>query len=643
MAYDEAGVEKRWIHAQSVVRYRRMAQSELIRQCIQIANRYNADIAIPVLGTDPDTSKPNLSPALVNEAIDAPAIRAASTNPTILCPWLHDSTLSRDRAARRRKILASTYWRSNFHLMRRRFFRHLAGYAMGSVCIIPDDKFRDGMPLARIALRNPLMTYADPQSPEELDLVTDVGYIHQQSCSWIRARYPRSRQEYNGTLPMMADGDPTGEMYDILEWIDKDYVLIGILGKSLTPEVTAVPQREAAGQAQLLTSYPNRVGLTPAIAPSVITLDKVISRLTHMIGKADLLSYLWELDIAQTQKAMAPDRYVIAGDDQEPEIVSNEGRWADGRTGQVNLLKGVKAVGELRGAPDPNNMARLSALERNARQETGLIGAMTGETNGYSGQLRTGRGIDSLMSASVDPAIAELQEIGASAMTVLNEAIFATYSGYYDKREFVVFSGWQGDRGMAEFTPATDIETRANQVYYPLPGTDAYAQTVQLAQMVQAEMMSRASARRLHPWIDDADAEERGMAEERIDALTWQALAQRASQGGLPPIDAAELITQIKKGLPIEEAIIAAEKAAQDRQATESTEGEPTAVPPGSPAAQPGLGNPGEGGEAGATPGPQPQMTPQMLMQALASKGGPPARATPGGGSPLPVPAGAPA
>lgn len=634
--YDEDTAQKRWRTAQDVVRYRRSAQSQLIAQCIAIANRYNADIAVPVLGNDPDSAKPNLSPALINEAIDAPAIRAASTNPMILCPWLTDSTLSRDRADRRRKILASTYWRSNFHLLRRRFFRHLAGYAMGSVCVVPEDSYRDDMPLAKIVLRNPLMTYADPQSPECLDLVTDVGYVHQQSASWIRARYPRSRQEFNGSIPPLGDGDPTGEMYDLLEWVDGDYVLIGIMGKTLTRETTAVPLRESSGDQQLLTWYPNRIGLTPAIAPSVITLDKVISRLTHMIGKADLLSYLWELDIAQTQKAMAPDRYVIAADGETPEIVSNDGRWADGLTGQVNLLSGVKAVGELSGKPDPNNMARLSALERNARQETGLIGAMTGETSGYSGQLRTGRGIDSLMSASVDPAIAELQEIGATALTVLNEAIFATYTGYFGAKKFVVFSGWSGDRKMCEFTPNADIETRANQIYYPLPGTDAYAQTVQLAQMVQAEFLSRDSARRMHPWIDDAESEKQGLAEERIDMLTWQALAQRAAQGGLAPIDAAELIKQIKEGKSIEVAIVAADDVARERQSSTEQPAEP-----GSPEAMPGLSPPGvEGAEAGG-PQPQAELTPQALLAALGQKGAPPLSAAQGGGSPMPVPAGA--
>ncbi len=635
VTYSEEAAKTRWQDtAVNVVRQRRSSQSVLIQQCIEVANRYNADFAIPVMGTEPDTAKPVLSPALINEAIDVPAIRAASTNPTILCPWLADTGAARDRSIARRKLLASTYYRSRWDRGRRRFFRHIAGYAMGSIVVIPEETTREGYPLAKVALRNPLTTYADPQSPEDLDLPTDVGFVHQLSASKLRARYPRARAEYGGCIPPLEQGDPVGEMYDVLEWIDDQYVLIGVMGRSYSQDA----RREPMGDAQLLSWFPNRCGLVPAICPTIVTLDKLVSRLTHMIGKSDLLAYLIELDIAQSQKAMAPDRYAISDDDGVAEIVSNGGIWQDGRTGQINLLNHVKAIGELRGAPDPMNIQRQQYIERNARQETGLIGAVTGETSGYSGSLRTGRGIDSLMSAAVDPAIAELQEIGAGALTILNEAIFAVYKTYWPSRQFCVFSGWPGDRGMAKFTPNEDIDTTANMVYYPLPGTDAYAQTVQLSQMVQAEMLSKSSARRMHPWIDDADAEEKILAEERIDSLTWQALAQRAAQGGIPPIDAAELIKQIKAGEPIEQAIIKAETAAKERQATEDAEGNPTAVAPGSPEAQPGLGTPGEGAEAGAAPAQQ--LNAQMLMQALA-QGGPPGGGAPAGAAP--VPAGAPA
>lgn len=641
ITYSEESAKARWQDtAVPVVRMRRQAQSVLIAQCIQIANRYNADFAIPVLGTDPDTPHPVLSPALINEAIDVPAIRASSTNPTILCPWLSETQIARDRATARRKILASTYYRSHWDRARRRFFRHIAGYAMGSVVVIPEEDNRSGYPLARVALRNPLTTYADPQNPEDLDLPQDVGFVHQMSGSLLRAKYPRCREEYGGMVPPLEKGmQPAGEMWDVLEWCDDQYTLIGIMGRSYSPS----PLREPVGAPQLLSWYPNRCGLVAAICPTVVTLDKVVSRLTHMIGKSDLLAYLWELDIAQAQKAMAPDRYVIASEDAEPQIVSNGGRWVDGRTGEVNLLKGVHQVGELRGNPDPMNLQRMGALERNARQETGLVGPVGGETSGMSGSLRTGRGIDSLMSAAVDPAIAELQEIGANALTILNEAIFAVHEHYWPDRKFVVFSGWPGDRGMCEFTPSKDIDTHANLVFYPLPGTDAYAQTVQLSQMVQAEMMSRASARRMHPWIDDADAMEKELAEERIDSLSWQSIAQRASSGGIPPVDMANLYKLLKGGMSIEDAIIQADQDAQDRQATQDAAGNPTGVAPGAPEAQVGLATPGEAAPAGVAQ-PPPQVTPQSLLAALASKSAaPPGTAPAGGGSPLPVPAGAPA
>lgn len=643
--YTLEGAQRRWDDvAVPVVKQRRHQQSAHIAQCIQIANRYNADYAVPVMGNDPDTANPVLSPAIINEAIDVPAIRASSTNPMIRCPWLSDKTdVSRERAETRRKILASTYHRSGWDRARRRFFRHVAGYAMGSLAVVPEESKgrRDGMPLARIILRNPLCTYADPRSPEELDLCNDVGFVHQMSASALRARYPRSRSEnYGGVVPPIEANGSLGELWDVLEWMDQDYTLIGIMGRSYSES----PFREPAGAIQLLSWFPNRTGLVPAIAPTIITLDKIVSRLTHMIGKADVLSYLMELDIAQMQRSIAPDRYVIAGENEEPTIVSNGGQWVDGRTGQINIVKGARLIGEVSGKPDPNNLARMQFLERNARNETGLVGAVGGETGGFDGGLRTGRGIDSLMAASVDPAVAELQEIGAQALTILNEGIFAMYQEYWPQQKFVVFSGWPGDRGICTFTPATDIETRFNLVYYPLPGADQYAMTVQLSQMVAAEMMSKSTARRMHPWIDEADDEEQLLDIERITSLVWQALAARAAQGGLPPIDAAGLIGFIRAGKTIEEAITLEEAAARARQASTTDQGQPVGGAPTGPAAMPGLGNPGEGSAAGAAPPPGQPVNAQALLAALTSKTGPPpGTAPPGGGSQLPVPTGAPA
>ena len=61
-------------------------------------------------------------------------------------------TMPETMSVERRKILAATYYRSRFQLLRRRFFRHLAGYAMGSLVIVPDDsppRRMPGLPLQR--------------------------------------------------------------------------------------------------------------------------------------------------------------------------------------------------------------------------------------------------------------------------------------------------------------------------------------------------------------------------------------------------------------------------------------------------------------------------------------------------------------
>lgn len=611
--YESDTAQRKFLDAVAITESRRSQQSALIQGMVQIANRYNAEYAIPVMGNDPDTPQPVLSPNLIAEAVDQPAVRASSVNPTVLCPWLHNSDLSRARANTRRKIISSTYSRSKFNLLRRRMYRQIAGFGMASIVCLPDENgCRDGQPLARISLRNALSTYADPQAPEDIDIPSNVGFVHQMSGSALRNQFPQSRQEYGGVIPLNMANDPVTELWDVLEWIENDYVLIGIQGKSYSQN----PYREPIGASQLLKWYPNRCGVVPAVTPMIITLDKMIARLTQMIGKSDLLAYLWELDIAQMQRAVAPDRYAIARDDERPEIVSNDGHWMDGRTGEMNLLAGVGAVGELRGAPDPNNIARMNAVEQNARQESGLVGPLGGQTSGMSGQLRTGRGIDTLLSASVDPKIAEMQEIAATSLGILNEIIFSMYTSYWGERRFTVFSGWPGDRGMVEFIPKVDIETNVNTVYYPLPGTDAYTQTVQLGQMKQAGMISDDTARRLHPWIDDADAEKLMIEEERIETLTWSALAMRAQNGEVSPVIAAELIKRIRTGESIEEAILNVQEAEQKKQANvdqqpQTPEQAAAAAQPGNPALAGPQAQPGVPGGQG-TP-----LSPAQLISAL--------------------------
>lgn len=618
-----------WDEARAIVQIRRSEQSALIRRMVEVRDRYNGEFQLPLPTDELDLDRPIAIPALVNEAVDMPAMHAASTTPAIHCPALDVSKESGKRsveyAMRRRRLLGATYFHSGWALAQRRFLRHIAGYGWGAAMVVPDDESR----MPRVVVRDPLTTYPEPHAPEDVRPPGNIGCVHSMTAQRLVRTYPVASSAWiddvggRGIIDTSRSGWE-GELWDLLEWVDDENVYIGIIGRH-----TAEEDQEdiySSGAGQLLRRWPNRAGMVAAVAPQILTLDKIISRVHHMVGKSDLLGWLLDLDIAATEKAIFPDKWAVAAGNETPQIVTNAGKWSDGRTGDINLLSGVSNIGELRGAPDPNNLARFNQIERNARTDGGIISPFFGET---SGALRTGRGIDSLMGAAIDPRIHEMHDIAAAAMTTLNEGIFETFKGYYPSRSYVIFSGWPGDQGHVEFTPTEHIESTENVVEYPIPGADGYQLTVSLAQLVQAGLMSRTSARIKHPHIPDAEAEERRILEEELNDIARMSLQQRAAQG-IPPADLAIIIEEFRNKGTINDALIAAQERIQNRQATEAPEPEPGQIT--APAAQPGLAAPGEGAEqplpqggGGAAP-----LDPASLLAAvMGGRGGGP---TPPGG-----------
>jgi hypothetical protein len=124
-----------------------------------------------------------------------------------------------------------------------------------------------------------------------------------------------------------------------------------------------------------------------------------------------------------------------------------------------------------------------------------------------------------------------------------------------------------------------------------------------IGQMMGAKLISRRYARILHPHVLDPEGDERQMLIEDLNQAQLESLVQRASTPpGIPPADFAMLIQKVYDGMPLHEAVMAAEQAAQARQAAL-----PPAPAPGmaaAPEAMPGLANPGEGAEAGGGGGP---------------------------------------
>lgn len=598
---------------------RRLAQTPLLDRMIEVRDRYDGDVIVPVPDMDDDVPLNSLAPLLIAEAVDFRAQYAAQVPPTILVPALSPGKAtgvrSTEFAARRRKALAWTWDKSWWELVAGRMFRHLAGYAT-SVLVVDLD-FERRRP--NISTRDPLSAYPEPKAAEDLTLPRNVGFITGRSVEWLHHFYPQTHPDVGGNVVKGAgfatSASEEGELWDVVEWMDEDDIVLGVLGpRDAFHSWTAEPIRFC----QELTRYPNLLGRCPAVIPRAVTMSRIVSQLSNVIGHSDVMAKLMYLDIRATERSVFPSRFVLAKSGQQPRLV--DGEWHEGETGLTNLVVDADTIGELRGQPDPNNKATMDRVERNMRVSSGLVPQAGGETYGA---LRTGRGIDSLSGIALDPKTAELHRVAERYLGEVNELVLLAFRKRWPSRSYSV--GSPLDPEVVEFVPETHVELDRdgqlyleNRVHYPLPGLDDINATQVIGQMVGAQLIPLSDGRRMHPHIHDPEGAERKLIVEQLNALAMAALGQRASQGGLPPEDMANIIRLVVEGKPIHEAIAEANQIASERQASA-----PPPAPEGmvaAPEEMPGLAMPGEGAEMGAptiAPPPEGLQNLQALAQAL--------------------------
>lgn len=556
-----------WDDIYTIMQDRKAANGPILNQMITVRDRYNGDWIVPYLTKEEAPELPPLTPAIISETIDNFGMRAGSVVPAVFCPAIdptkQSGRRSREYANTRRRIITGTYHKSRMQLLLRKAYRHLAGYATAALVVVPDFEYE----LPCVKVRDPLNTYPDPRTGEDFSNPENIGFVFAKSAAWIRSNWPAAR----AAIPDTADGD---DMWEMIEWIDEEHIVVGLLGPRQTNYYQFI--QEPWRHTLELARWPNRVGMVTAICPQRVTLDRIASQLVHVTGITDLMARMMALDIMAKEKSIFPDRYVLGRSGAVPQIVG--GDWKDGRTGDMNLVLDADGIGSLPFAPDPTSAQAIDRLERNARVSSGLVPQMGGETYGA---LRTGRGIDALMGAAVDPRIQEMQEVMQAHLPHLNEVILETYKRYWGSKKFTMVSGWPSDSGEVVFTPNEHIETSANTVSYPIAGADVQSTNIILGQLLGADAISRKTFRERHPWIDDAASESARVDEETFERAAMQSLLAQAQTGQLPLIFLAE-IEQARRQDPngdIFTAIQVADQAMRERQAAQAEAQSPEAQP----------------------------------------------------------------
>lgn len=586
-----------WMTIWSLIEQRREHNSPVLSQMIEVRDRYNADWVVPDVSKEVAPDLPPLTPALIAETIDNFGMRAASVLPMVFCPAVNPAkqtgVRSKEYARIRRRIITATYHDSKVQLKLRKAMRHLAGYATTALVVVPD--FKRGMPV--INVRDPLGAYPDPRAGEDFCEPENIGFVFAKSADWISYNYPQATE-------LLVKGGRATSMWNMVEWIDRDHVVIGLLGPQ-EPEAISYLY-EPASLSMELARWENRIGRVSAVAPQRVTLDRIVSQLAHVIGITDLMAKMMTLDLLAKEKAIFPDRYIIGKVGAQPQIVGGE--WQDGRTGIVNVVLDADGIGTMNFAGDPTASQAIDRLERNARISSGLVPQFGGETYGA---LRTGRGIDALMGAAVDPRIQEMQEVVQAWLPTLNEITLETYKAYWPNKKFTLVSGWPTDSGEVTFTPSEHIETLANAVSYPIAGADVQSTNIILGQLLGSEAISRQTFRERHPWIGDPAEEAARVEEETMERAALQSILNQAMQppqaGGmsLPQLALIEKSRRSNPAGDIFDAIELAQKRMQEMQAQQAPPAPPgMAAPPETmPGMAPEMAAAPPGADQGATIG----------------------------------------
>lgn len=561
-----------------IMEHRRGAQSPVLTEMLEVRKRYHADYVIPLPDVDEQPDLPPLTPALVANAIDAPALTAAQVVPRIFCPPIDVSKLtgtrSREFARKREHAVKATWYSNKVRLQLYRWYRHLSGYATSFIVTRPG--WRAGHPIVEV--RDPLTAYPEPKDPADLSRLGDCGFVHPRSASWVRARFPQARREMGGPVPPPDSSDDV--LWDIIEWWDAEHQVWGLLG----PTHNDVDIEPGGGQMEL-ARFPNRAERCPVTTGPRITLDRVGTQVAHNTGIIDFMGRLLTLDMIAAERNVFPDRYIIGDQNQMVRIVTNGGQWADGRTGQTNVIEGARAIGELRSQPDPMTRAAYDTLERNYKVSTGQFGAQMGEN---TSNLRTGRAIAEIYGVSVDPRVMELQAIAEHALSEMNEDILVTWERCWPSLKTTLFAGFAGNRSVDDFEPARHIEgEHRNAVTYTIPGADVQQTTITLGQLYGTDAISLKTMREKHPYIEDPELEERHVEEERIVRAMFDSVLTRAQAGELPLPYLARIAREIRKGKTIDEAVELADSELRREQATAPEAPEEGLAAP--PEAMPGL------------------------------------------------------
>ena len=129
-------------------------------------------------------------------------------------------------------------------------------------------------------MRDPLSSYPEPKAAEDLSPPKNCAFVYTKSVDWLRAHYPQVRD-------WVASSKSTGEeMWDMVEWVDEDVTVVGVLGPR-DWENRTLGASGAVVQSMELHRWPNPTGLCPVYIPGRGEMHFDELRIDYSVKKYD--------------------------------------------------------------------------------------------------------------------------------------------------------------------------------------------------------------------------------------------------------------------------------------------------------------------------------------------------------------------
>ena len=561
------------------------------RRMQEVAEAANGDMAIPL----PELNALDKA-AVANYThigIQQMSQRLTSVQPVVRYPPLQATPLARKQAKMRG--MTQRYWdlADRQVLLDAQLARYLFGYGTAPQRI--DVNLGEHRPFTSIT--SPLTTYC-PRPAQ----VNDIHPVYGIAAKRFDAATIHKRWGYMPEVSLMLkDRQPREERW-VIEYADADETTLVLCGEA-HKQNSAFETPQAHGEAVMLSQVPNRAGVSPWVVPGLIHLDRPQGHFDQIMGAYMAEGLLNALSLQQAARSVFPETWVVARPNEMPNIVTP----ADPIRGVVGQISGA-SLETITPVPQYSTNMQQDRLAETQRQNAGL----PSDFSGMAGQgIRTGRRAAQLIESAVDPTLGEAQTSVAIAKELICE-LRAKYDKAYFKQSKTYFLDVGDRQAKVTYTPENLwVDGARGSVKYPVTGSDVNSLTILTGQMVGTGLISTGTARKMHPFVPDADYEHDMITREKLESVFLDSLAAKV-QDPADPFQAkhwARLNRMITdQDIPLLEAYEQLEAEVQAEQAEQ--------VQPGTPEAMPGLDGPGAIPPAIA--GPQPaQQNLASLMGAL--------------------------